>query len=237
LILRNGNTQATPRRIPTARHRRQKRGLIWTEPHYLFPSTKARTTWQDPDSQTQIAKPRQPDPGGQNLIRFFTILAALIAVPVWAAQRFVFDDIDGGTLSMDDWQGQPVLVVNTASRCGFTKQYDGLQALYDRYRDQGLVVLAVPSNDFRQELSSAEDVKDFCEVNFGLDIPMTDITPVRGPQAHPFYRWLAAQNGFEPAWNFNKVLIGGDGTVRATFGSTTRPLSRKMIRAVEASLE
>lgn len=170
------------------------------------------------------------------MTRLLTILAALIAVPLWAAPSFTFDNIDGGTLSLDDWQGQPVLVVNTASRCGFTPQYDGLQALYDRYRDQGLIVLAVPSNDFRQELSTAEDVKDFCEVNFGLDLPMTDITHVRGPQAHPFYAWLAAETGFEPAWNFNKVLIGSDGTVIGTYGSTTRPLSKQITRAIEATL-
>ncbi|WP_417207109.1 glutathione peroxidase [Antarctobacter sp.] len=169
--------------------------------------------------------------------RLLTLLAALIAFPVWAAQGFTFDSIDGGTLSLDDWQGRPVLVVNTASRCGFTPQYDGLQALYDRYRDRGLIVLAVPSNDFRQELSTAEEVKEFCAVNFDLDMPMTDITPVRGPQAHPFYRWVAQQSGFTPAWNFNKVLIGPDGQITATFGSATRPLSTQMTRAIEATLK
>ncbi|MBW4985167.1 glutathione peroxidase [Mameliella sp. CS4] len=165
------------------------------------------------------------------------ILSAVLTLPAWAAQGFTFASIDGGTLSMDDWQNRPVLVVNTASRCGFTPQYDGLQALYDRYRDQGLIVLAVPSDDFRQELSSAEKVKEFCEVTFGLDMPMTDITHVRGAQAHPFYRWIADQTGFSPAWNFNKILIGADGTVRATFGSTTRPMSAKMTRAIEEALK
>ena len=168
---------------------------------------------------------------------FLTLLAAVIAFPAWAAQGFTFDNIDGGTLSMDDWQGRPVLVVNTASRCGFTPQYDGLQALYDRYRAQGLVVLAVPSDDFRQELSTAEEVKDFCEVNFGLDIPMTDITHVRGSQAHPFYKWVSQQTGFTPSWNFNKVLVGPDGKVIATYGSTTRPMSSSITRAIEAALK
>lgn len=165
------------------------------------------------------------------------LFAVLLTLPCWAAQAFIFDNIDGGTLSLDDWKGKPVLVVNTASRCGFTPQYDGLQALYDRYRDQGLVVLAVPSDDFRQELSSAEKVKDFCEVNYGLTLPMTDITHVRGTGAHPFYLWVAEQTGFEPSWNFNKVLVGSDGRVLATFGATTRPLSGKMIRAVEDALK
>lgn len=171
------------------------------------------------------------------MTRFLTFFAAVVAFPAWAAQGFTFDSIDGGTLSLDDWRGQPVLVVNTASRCGFTPQYEGLQALYDRYRDQGLVVLAVPSDDFRQELSSAEAVKDFCEVNFGLDLPMTDITHVRGAQAHPFYKWVEQQTGFSPAWNFNKVLIGPDGQVIETYGSTTRPTSSSITRAVEAALK
>ena len=170
-------------------------------------------------------------------LRCLTLVAGLMAIPALAAPNATFENIDGGTLSMDDWAGRPVLVVNTASRCGFTRQYNGLQALYDRYRDQGLIVLAVPSDDFRQELSSAEDVKDFCEVNFGLTLPMTDITHVRGPQAHPFYKWVAAQTGFTPTWNFNKILIGADGKVKASFGSSTRPLSGRMTRAVEAALE
>lgn len=169
-----------------------------------------------------------------------TVLATFLiwmATIAQAAAGFTFPSIDGGEIDLADWRGQPVLVVNTASRCGFTPQYDGLQALYDRYRDQGLVVLAVPSNDFRQELSSNEDVKDFCEVNFGLDIPMTTITPVLGPGAHPFYRWLRDEAGFAPRWNFNKVLIAPDGSLAATFGSNARPLSRPVISAITAYLD
>jgi len=116
------------------------------------------------------------------IIAFF---AAFLALPAAALDLDApFGNIDGGEIRLSDWQGQPVLVVNTASRCGFTHQYDGLQALYDKYRDRGLVVLAVPSDDFRQELSSEAEVKEFCEVNFGLDIPMTTITPVKGSRAH-----------------------------------------------------
>ena len=168
-----------------------------------------------------------------------TILTAVLLLAAGAAQAldFTFSDIDGGELRLSDYAGQPVLVVNTASRCGFTPQYDGLQALYDRYRDRGLVVLAVPSNDFRQELDSAEAVKDFCEVNFGLDLPMTDITAVRGDAAHPFYRWLATDHGFEPRWNFNKVLLDGEGRPVATFGSMARPTSGAIVSRVEALLD
>lgn len=154
-----------------------------------------------------------------------------------APTGFTFPSIDGGEIDLTAWRGQPVLVVNTASRCGFTNQYDGLQTLYDTYRDRGLVVLAVPSNDFRQELGSNEDVKEFCEVNFGLDIPMTTITPVLGNAAHPFYQWLKSETGFAPRWNFNKVLIAPDGHVAATFGSNARPMSRTVTSAITALLD
>jgi glutathione peroxidase len=167
------------------------------------------------------------------------LLALGIAASAAAApgRDWSFDSIDGGTLSLSDWAGQPVLVVNTASRCAFTRQYDGLQALYDRYRDRGLVVLAVPSRDFRQELSSNEKVKDFCELNFDLDLPMTTITPVRGGAAHPFYAWLAESEGWTPSWNFNKVLIAPDGSVAGTWGATARPQSRAVTGPIEALLQ
>lgn len=172
------------------------------------------------------------------------ILMALLALaasivlttPAEADGPFTFDAIEGGTLSLDDWRGRPVLVVNTASRCGFTPQYDELQTLYDRYRDQGLIVLAVPSDDFNQELSTAADVKEFCTVNFNLTLPMTDITHVKGPKAHPFYAWVRASTGFVPGWNFNKVLIAPDGSLAGTFGSTVKPLSGKITGPIEAML-
>jgi len=162
--------------------------------------------------------------------------AALAAAPVTAAQSFSFPSIDGGTLSLDDWLGRPVLVVNTASLCGFTPQYEGLQALYDRYRERGLVVVAVPSDDFQQELDSAGEVKEFCEVTFGLDLPMTDITRVRGTAAHPFFRWLKDEHGFAPGWNFNKVLIGPDGGFVTAWGSVTKPGSQAIAGEIEALL-
>lgn len=169
------------------------------------------------------------------MLRALALLLTL-ALPAQAMPSFTFADIDGGTHDLDRWKGRPVLVVNTASRCGFTPQYDGLQALFDRYRDRGLIVLAVPSDDFRQELSSAAQVREFCEVNFGLTLPMTDITHVRGPRAHAFYRWLAETHGFTPSWNFNKVLIGPAGEILGTWGATTRPLSDPITRAVESAL-
>lgn len=148
-----------------------------------------------------------------------------------------FGSIDGGTLSLSEWDGQPVLVVNTASQCAFTRQYRGLQDLYDRYRNRGLVVVAVPSDDFKQELASNEEVRDFCELQYGIDMPMSVITHVTGPDAHPFFRSLRAEEGFTPKWNFNKVLIGPDGTVVKTYGSTVDPLSPSVTREIEALLQ
>jgi glutathione peroxidase len=111
-----------------------------------------------------------------------------------------------------------------------------LQALYDEYRAEGLVVLAVPSDSFGQELGAEGEVKDFCEMTFGLDLPMTEITPVKGRAAHPFYRWLADEHGVEPAWNFAKVLIGPDGEYVADWGPTVRPEAREITGRIEALL-
>lgn len=164
----------------------------------------------------------------------------LAAGPVTAGEnpveRFRFASIDGGEIGFADWQGQPVLVANTASLCGFAPQFTELQALQDRFGPEGLVVLAVPSDDFRQELGSEAEVKDYCEMTFGIDLPMTAITGVLGEGAHPFWRWLAEAHGFVPGWNFNKVLIGGDGRVLGTWGSAVRPTGPAITAAVEAAL-
>lgn len=175
---------------------------------------------------------------GKDMIRsLMLMMAIMIGSQVKAVElNAPFESIDGGSLSLSQWSGQPVLVVNTASQCAFTKQYAGLQTLYDKYRDRGLVVLAVPSDDFNQELASEEDVKEFCELQFGLDLPMTTITHVKGSKAHPFYKSLKAEEGFAPKWNFNKVLIGPDGNTVATYGSRTRPTSAQIESDIEALL-
>lgn len=164
---------------------------------------------------------------------FLTIWAIFIAS---TAAAFQFDSIDGGIHDLDALKGNPVLVVNTASRCAFTHQYDDLQALYDTYRDKGLIVLAVPSNDFRQELASAEQIKEFCAMNFNLDLPMAMMTQVSGTNAHPFYAWVKEQTGFQPAWNFNKILLDADGKVAHTYGSTASPTGGRIKRDVEKLL-
>lgn len=147
-----------------------------------------------------------------------------------------FESIDGGTLAVSDWAGRPVLVVNTASQCAFTKQYRGLQDLYDTYRAQGLVVLAVPSDDFNQELRTNDEVKDFCELQYGIDMPMTGITSVKGNTAHPLFASLREEVGYVPRWNFSKVLIGPDGAVVAKFSPNTKPMSKTVTTKIEALL-
>ena len=172
------------------------------------------------------------------MFRFLAITALLLLARVVHAAPLTgeFASIDGGTLSIEDWRGQPVLVVNTASHCGFTHQYSALQTLHETYEDRGLVVLAVPSDSFHQELDSADDVKQFCEMNYGLTLPMTDITPVKGGAAHPFYKAVADQTGFVPTWNFNKILLDPAGSVVATWGSGTEPDAPEVLRQVEALL-
>ena len=179
----------------------------------------------------------------EDMMQRRALMTAFAALPLLAlSQRaqaqdgFSFDSIDGGSYAMSDWRGQPVLVVNTASLCGYTDQYDDLQALHEEYGPRGLVVLAVPSDDFSQELANDTAVAEFCELNFNLTLPMTTITSVRGAAAHPFYRWLRASYGFEPGWNFNKVLLDGEGRMVQSFGSNTRPTATRIRREIEALL-
>jgi len=155
------------------------------------------------------------------------------------AHDFSFAAIEGGALPLSDFSGRAVLVVNTASRCGFTRQYGDLQALWSRYRDRGLVVLGVPSNDFGgQEPGTETEIKTFCEVNFDVDFPMTEKVHVSGETAHPFYDWARQELGAlaKPRWNFHKYLVAPDGRLVDWFSTPTSPLSKRVIRAVEANL-
>ena len=149
----------------------------------------------------------------------------------------IFKSIDGGIIDTNNWRGKPYLIVNTASKCGFTRQYAPLQKLYDRFHDQGLQMIAVPSDDFNQELDTDQEVKAFCELTYGIDMPMSVTTSVKGDKAHPFFKSLKEESGFVPSWNFNKVLIDRDGNLAATWGSTTNPMSTKIITAIKASLK
>ncbi len=155
------------------------------------------------------------------------------------AHAFTFDGIDGAPLSMESFRGKAVLVVNTASFCGFTSQYAGLQAVWERYREKGLVVLGVPSNDFGgQEPGKDADIKEFCETNFAVDFPLAAKTTVSGTAAHPFYRWAGDQVGFvgRPRWNFHKYLIAPDGRLVDWFSTATAPDAPRVRAAIEAVL-
>ena len=156
-----------------------------------------------------------------------------------SAHDFSFASIDGEILPLANFKGKAVLIVNTASMCGFASQYSGLQDLWDSYRDRGLVVLGVPSDDFGgQELDSAAEVKSFCTINFDIDFPMTDIVRVKGPLAHPYYKWVAEVHGglAMPRWNFHKHLVDANGHLVDWFVSTTGPSSSKLRRAIEKIL-
>ena len=154
------------------------------------------------------------------------------------AHAFDFMSIEGDPLPMSSFAGKAVLVVNTASRCGFTDQYSALQAIWQQYRDRGLVVLGVPSNDFgSQEPGSETEIRTFCEVNYGIDFPMTEKVKVKGPDAHPYYQWVKSQGGMKvPRWNFHKHVIDANGNLVDWFASTTAPDSSKVIDTIEKLL-
>ncbi|HJU16544.1 MAG TPA: glutathione peroxidase [Stellaceae bacterium] len=155
------------------------------------------------------------------------------------AYRFEFAALDGGPLPLAAWRGRPVLVVNTASYCGYTPQYADLEALWRRYRERGLVVLGVPSNDFgRQEPGSAEEIAAFCQKRYGVDFPLAEKTRVIGAEAHPFYRWIAATLGEAgaPRWNFHKYLIGPDGELAGAWPAQVPPTDPRITAEIEPLL-
>ena len=156
-----------------------------------------------------------------------------------AAFAYEFEAIEGGKLPLGKWQGKVLLVVNTASFCGYTRQYEGLQTLWQRYEKRGLVVVGVPSNDFgAQEPKSEAEIASFCQGAFGVTFPLTAKEAVAGPQAHPFYRWAreVLGPGQAPRWNFHKYLVGRDGKLIAGYGAGVEPLSPTLIKAIEAAL-
>ena len=158
------------------------------------------------------------------------------ASPSTTAYDFSFTAIDGNPLLLSSFSGKAILLVNTASRCGFTSQYAELQQLWRRYQDRGLVVLGVPSNDFGdQEPGTNLEIKTFCEVNFDIDFPLTEKVYVKGETAHPFYVWAAEELGVlaKPRWNFHKYLISSDGRLVDWFSSATSPSSTRLTQAVE----
>ena len=151
---------------------------------------------------------------------------------------FKINGISGETINLKDYQNKLVLVVNTASYCGFTKQYDDLQLLWEKYRSDGLIVLGVPSNSFNQEKKADTEVKEFCDVNFNIDFPMTTITEVKGENSHEIFKWAEKNYGKSaiPKWNFHKILINKEGKVEDTYNSFTKPMSKKITSKIESLL-
>lgn len=148
---------------------------------------------------------------------------------------FTLKKLTGGDLKLSGYAGKPLLIVNTASKCGFTPQYAGLEEIWKAHKKDGLIVLGVPSNDFaNQEPGSEKDIAQFCETNYGVDFPMAAKEHVAGSRAHPLFKFLAGEGGFmaAPRWNFYKYLVGRDGHLKTWFSSFTNPASLRFKRAV-----
>jgi glutathione peroxidase len=158
-------------------------------------------------------------------------------------EKLFFDlsikNIDNKLINLSEYRGKTVLLVNVASKCGFTKQYTGLQELYEKYKDKNFIILGVPSNQFGgQEPGSNEEIKNFCETNFNITFPITDKIDVKGDNAHTIYKWAKENHGIStvPKWNFHKILINKEGKIHDTFGSFTKPLSDKIKKHIELIL-
>jgi glutathione peroxidase len=173
----------------------------------------------------------------------FAALAFIVAFAAGGARAmtaydFEFVSIEGEPMPLQAWRGKALLVVNTASFCGYTPQYTGLEALWKAYRDKGLVLVGVPSDSFNQEYADNAKIKKFCDANYSLTFPMTESNEVKGKQAHPFYQWVRREGGREavPSWNFNKVLIDGEGRFVRTFRSDVGPDSAELREALGKAL-
>jgi len=151
---------------------------------------------------------------------------------------FKIESINGKFINLNEYKNKVTLLVNTASFCGFTKQYTDLQELWDKYNSKGLIVLGVPSNSFNQEKKNDEEVKEFCEVNFNISFPLSTITDVKGDNAHEIFKWAKENHGKSavPKWNFHKILINREGKIHDTFSSFTSPTSDKLIKKIEEIL-
>ena len=152
---------------------------------------------------------------------------------------FSIESITGETINFKDYKNKVILIVNVASRCGFTNQYEDLQKLWSNYQNQNLVVIGVPTNNFKQEPGSNKEIKDFCETNFNINFPMTEKIDVIGNNAHPFYKWAKDNygKGAIPKWNFHKIIIGKDGKVAETFTSITNPSSKRFVNFIEEQIK
>jgi len=173
------------------------------------------------------------------ILFMFSFFNKSLSASSGVAYDYKFDSIDGGQIKLSDYKDKVIVIVNVASRCGFTPQYEDLQSLHNSYKDKNLVVIGVPTNNFKQEPGSNDQIKDFCETNFGITFPMTEKINVIGTNSHPFYKWAKDDFGISaiPKWNFYKIIIGKDGKVADTFASTTNPSSKKFINFIEEQIK
>ena len=157
------------------------------------------------------------------ILFMFSIFSKISASEIGNAYNYDFVGIDGNTIKLSDYKDKIIVVVNVASRCGYTPQYEDLQLLWSTYKNKNLVVIGVPTNNFRQEPGSNKEIKDFCETNFGITFPITEKISVIGSNSHPFYKWARKDFGIGaiPKWNFHKIIIGKNGKVVKTFSSIT----------------
>jgi len=156
------------------------------------------------------------------------------------AYDFTFNNLKGEKVNLAKYKDKVIVVVNVASQCGFTKQYEDMQSVWDQYQEKGLVMIGIPSNDFgNQEPGDNKEIKNFCESKFGITFPMMEKTTVKGNNAHPFYLWAKKNYGNDavPKWNFHKIIIGKDGKINNTFASITNPASKRFISAIEKALD
>jgi glutathione peroxidase len=184
--------------------------------------------------------------------QLLTLCAGLLAAPagatrLWAqspaisrvtAYAFSFKALDGGDIRLANYAGKPILIVNTASLCGYTPQYTGLQELWTRYRDKGLLIVGIPSNDFGgQEPGTAADISQTANHEYGITFPLAAKTEVKGPNTHPFYKWAAIERPLDtPRWNFHKYLVGRDGHIAAAFSTEIEPTDARVIAALTKEL-
>ena len=169
------------------------------------------------------------------IIFMLSFLTKVFADSTGNAYDFEFNGIDGNLIKLSNYKNKVIVVVNVASRCGYTPQYEDLQTLWSNYGNKNLVVIGVPTNNFKQEPGSNKEIKEFCETNFGITFPMTEKINVIGNNSHTFYKWAKKDFGIGaiPKWNFHKIIINKDGKVEDTFSSFTKPSSKKFIKAIE----
>ena len=151
---------------------------------------------------------------------------------------FQIESINGEIINFKEYENKVILLVNTASYCGFTKQYDDMQKLWDQYKSKGLIVLGIPSNSFNQEKKNNNEIKKFCEINFNINFPLSSLTDVKGDNAHEIFKWAKDNHGKSavPKWNFHKILINREGKIEETYSSLTKPTSDKIIKKIESLL-